>query len=511
MQMKKIVNYRPLFYCFLALFGAIVFAKYIFLSDYIAISLFSLFIIFITALGILYKKYLRTIIVLVFIIIGILGYAVEMNYFPEKYYPENSVVSGRVCGKSSLYGTKQYIILEENSINNEKISENIYLVLYGAPYLTSGDKIIFVANLSPISPFDVNGKVQSSFYKNNCYYYATKASNTEISIVNNDQKLNETIQDSVKEKLIQNMTEENANIAYAMLFGDKSEIEYDTKYNYQISGICHILAVSGLHVGIIVTVIYWMLKKLKAKNYVILLVIVPILFFYGYLCGFSPSILRASIMSTCLLFANCFGKRYDSLSAIGFAGIFLLLIKPLYAFDVGFQLSFGCVIGIAIFYKSVYQLLRKKIKKFIIPNFIAKPLATTISTQILILPVLISTFNGASFLSIFINVIVVPIFYIAFIITFLSTPLVFISNCFGGLLWFSSLIMEFIGVLANFVSLQTWSVIPNFKFIFSAFVCFFTLLFFSSRLILLKRKSKLFVLMFLFGCSGLILGLSQIS
>lgn len=509
--MKKIVNYRPLFYCFIALFGAILFAKYVFLSDWLAISLFVILIILITTIGILRKAFKNTLCILLLILLGLFSYSVEMNYFSQPSFPNETVFVGRVSGSTSTYGINQYVILEDVSVDGKEINQNVYLYLYGAPYLSSGDKIALVAKLSPISTFNKYGNVQTSFYKNNCYYTATKKSGTEITILGNNQKLNEKIQTAVKEKLLLNMTEKNANLAYAMLFGDKSDLDYQTKYDYQTSGIAHVLAVSGLHVGIVVSVLYWILKKLKAKNWVILLVIIPILIFYGYLCGFSASITRATIMSICLLVALCFGKRYDSLSAIGLAGLIILLFKPLYAFDVGFQLSFGCVIGIAIFYKSVYKFLRRNIGKFVLPNFIAKPLATTISTQFLILPVLISTFDGVSFLSIFINILIIPIFYVTFVITFISTPLIFISGFFGNFLWFSSLLMEFIGTLANFVSSLTWSIIPNFKFTFSAFVCFFALMFVLSRLVFLKQKTKLLTSLALISISSLIIGLLQLS
>lgn len=505
--MKKLINFRPLFYCFLALFGAILFAKQVFLSNIVSIILFILIIVAICVSCILRKKPKILISILLFICLGFGLYTLEMSAFNPPNLPQNATVVARVDGTPSTYGTRQYVVLTDVSVNGEKISQNVYLYQFGAPYLSAGDKVAFSGTLKPISALNKEEKVQSNFYKNNCYYTATKSSESELIVVSSNPTLAETVQEAVKTKLLQNMSEENASVAFAMLFGDKSGIDQETKYNYQISGISHILAVSGLHVGILIGVVYWLLKRLKLKNWISILIISCLLAFYCYLCGFTPSVVRASIMGICLILANSIGRKYDSLSSIGFAGLLILLFKPLYAFDVGFQLSFGCVIGIAIFYKSVYNFLRKPIKKFVLPNFLAKPLATTISAQFLILPVLISTFNGVSFLSIVLNIVVIPVFTVAFIVNLIATPLVFIWSGFGSLFWFSNLIMNFIGKIASGVSSLKWTIIPNFKFAFSAFVCFFALMFICSRMFLVKSKTKVVSSCLLFSISSFIISM----
>ena len=491
--MRKTINFRPLFYCFLALFGAILFAKHIFLSNWFAVALLSVIIVALSTVCLLRKKFKILIAILLFIVLGFGLYTVEMFSFNVEPFHENSTIVARVDGEPTTNKTTQQVVLENVSIDGKEISEKIYFVQYGAPYLSAGDKVV-IASAHPkrISPLTKEGKVQSYYYKHNCAYTAS-ASGKDVIVVGNSKTPNEVVQSAVKEKLLQNMSQENAGVAFAMLFGDKSEINAETKYNYQISGISHILAVSGLHVGLLIGALVWVLKKLKSKNWLTLIIVSALLIFYCYLCDFTPSVVRASIMGICLILSNLFGKKYDSLSAIGLSGLLILVFKPLYAFDVGFQLSFGCVIGIAIYYRSVYAFLRKPIKKFVLPNFLAKPLATTISAQFLILPVLISTFNGVSFFSIFLNIIIIPIFTVAFLVNLIATPLVFISGVFGNLFWFSNLLMNFIGEIARGVSSLSWSIVPNFKFAFSAFVCFFALMFICSRMFFAEKKTKLLI------------------
>lgn len=508
--MKKIVNFRPLFYCFLALFGAILFAKYIFLSDWVVISVFFIIIAAIFVTCFLRKKFKILIAILCFIFLGLGLYAVEMNYFGKTKLENGSYLSGRVESVST-YDKLNYVVLTDVKVNSKSIPTNVRLSFYGAPYLSEGDEIALIANFKYVSGINEDGSISSSLYKNNCYNTATKVSSTTIEILGNDKTLDQKFRETIKDSLLKNMSEENANITYAMLFGDKSGIDETVRTNFQISGIAHILAVSGLHVGLVAGILAWIMKKLKAKNWLNLLITSAILIFYCYLCGFSPSVVRATIMSICMLLTTCLGKKYDSLSAIGLAGLILLLSKPLYAFDIGFQLSFGCVIGIAIFYKSVYSFLRRPIKKFVLPNFVAKPLAVSFSAQFLILPVLINYFDGVSFLSIFANLIIIPIFTVAFTAAFIATPLTLISNFFGNIFWFSNLLLTAIKEIASWIALQTWSIIPHFKFAYAAFVSFFALMFVSSRLFFAPRKTKLLLCLGLVCSTTFIVGLLQLA
>lgn len=508
--MKKIINFRPLFYCFLALFGAILFAKYVFLSNWVVISVFLIIVgaIFITCT--LRKKFKILVAILCFIFLGFGLYAVEMSYFGKTKIENDSYLSGTV-ENISTYDKLNYVVLSNIKISNESIPTNVRLTFYGAPYLSEGDEIALLANFKSVNGLNSEGNINVSLYKNNCYNTATKVSSTTIEILGNNKTLDQKFRETIKDSLLKNMSEENANITYAMLFGDKSGIDETVRSNFQISGIAHILAVSGLHVGLVAGILAWIMKKLKAKNWLNLLITAAILIFYCYLCGFSPSVVRATIMSICMLLTTCLGKKYDSLSAIGLAGLILLLIKPLYAFDIGFQLSFGCVIGIAIFYKSVYSFLRKPIKKFVLPNCIAKSLAVSFSAQFLILPVLINCFDGVSFLSIFANLIIIPIFTVAFTAAFIATPLTLISNFFGNIFWLSNLLLTAIKEIAGWIALQTWSVIPHFKFAFAAFVNFFTLMFVSSRLFFAKRKTKLLICLGIVCSTTLVVGLLQLA
>lgn len=285
------------------------------------------------------------------------------------------------------------------------------------------------------------------------------------------------------------MSTDNASIAYASLLGDQSDVDIQTKNDYRGSGIAHILSISGLHISVLVGFIFWILNRLKASKLLSFILIASMLLLYSYLCGFSPSVMRASIMSICLLGAGLTGRKYDTLSAIGFAGLIILLITPLAAYDISFQLSFGSIIGIALFFRSIKSaLLKLKLSNFWVSSF-----AISISAQLLIMPILINAFGGASILSVFINVFVVPIFSFAYVILFLCMPLIFISNFFAKIFWLPSLLFEGINICANFVASLEWSIIPKIDLSFAAITIFFAGAYISSRFVFLSTKLKVII------------------
>ena len=163
--MKKIINFRPLFYCFLALFGAILFAKHIFLSNWVVIAVFFLIVLAIVTTCFLRKKLKILVAILAFIFLGLGLYGLEMSFFSQPKIPNGSTLYGRVENVST-YDEMQYIILKDVKVNNKPLSKNVRLKLYGAPYLSDGDEILLEANFLSVSGLNKDGSVNSSLYKN---------------------------------------------------------------------------------------------------------------------------------------------------------------------------------------------------------------------------------------------------------------------------------------------------------------------------------------------------------
>jgi len=162
------------------------------------------------------------------------------------------------------------------------------------------------------------------------------------------QKQSDAVTD-IPEKVL---GEERGAYVSGVMFGDKSNLNSDTKSAFRRAGISHILAVSGLHVGILIAIINILLKKVKRKlrlpilwGFIILLVVGS---------GFSPSVLRASLMAGIYLVADSLGYRYNMLNSLMVAGSIILMAVPYHLFNIGFLLSFTATLGIGLFYPYLY-------------------------------------------------------------------------------------------------------------------------------------------------------------
>lgn len=140
--------------------------------------------------------------------------------------------------------------------------------------------------------------------------------------------------------------EDVSPFAKALLLGDSEDLSYETDTSFKISGIRHIIAVSGLHVSIL----YGLLSLITAKRrFLTALVGIPVLFLFAAVAGFTPSVVRACIMVGLMMAALAFNREYDPPTGLAFAAVVMLLMNPLVITSAGFQLSAASVAGIFLF------------------------------------------------------------------------------------------------------------------------------------------------------------------
>ncbi len=222
-------------------------------------------------------------------------------------------------------------------------------------------------------------------------------------------------------KIITSNIKGNASgIASALLTGDKTSIKPEIREKFIKSGTAHILAISGLHMSIVAGILFFCLKrlflyigclvpKINARNLAAIITI-PITFLYLALSGFSPSAIRAFIMTTLCLISIILGKKALSLRNVTIAASLILLFSPFSLFHVSFQLSFSAVVALISFYEWFYSkdkfgvIYQNKILLYFLMSLITTIIAT-ISTA----PISIATFNRFSFQNILGNLIAIPI------------------------------------------------------------------------------------------------------
>ena len=390
------------------------------------------------------------------------------------------VVSVKINDKNSTYGLSDIVITDANGTRKLKSGGTLYI--YSETSYSVGDCITFTAELN-----SADIKSGYSAFKSKSVYKFSSVENITVTGVR--LTLSEKIRLRTWNNLSKNMNSQNAGIAYSVLFGDKSEIDPEIRSAFSYSGIAHVLAVSGLHVGFLIALISFVLKKLKVNKYANCGIIFAILLAYCWLCGFTPSVVRASIMAIILLVSQILGEEYDGLSSLSFAGIVIMLINPLNLFDIGFQLSFASVFGILTLTPTFQRLFTKW--KF--PKFLGDSLAISLATNIAIIAISLNYFSDFALLGIFTNLIVLPVFSITYSLLFVINIFALIIPALGMFLVLPDLLLHFIKIVANFVSGLPFGVVSVFHIGFIIMVLVLLVCYLSHYLMANKIVKRLII------------------
>lgn len=203
--------------------------------------------------------------------------------------------------------------------------------------------------------------------------------------------------------------EDTAFFAKALLLGDRSDVNYETNTAFKVSGISHIIAVSGLHVSILFSVLSLVTGR---KRYLTALVGIPVLILFAAVTGFTPSVTRACVMQILMILAVVINREYDPLTALAAAVLLMLLVNPLVITSASFQLSVGCIVGIFAFSGRIQRYIcgfsfwrnwKGKTMKVRLRNWFASGLAVTLSAMIFTTPLVAYYFGTVSLLGVLTN------------------------------------------------------------------------------------------------------------
>lgn len=157
---------------------------------------------------------------------------------------------------------------------------------------------------------------------------------------------------SISQTIQKIFPEDTYPFATALILGDSSALSYETDTDFKVSGIRHVIAVSGLHVSILMAVMYIFSGR---RRFLSALIGFPVLLLFAAVVGFTPSVVRACIMQGLMLLALLFNKEYDPPTALSFAVLSMLCVNPMTITSVSFQLSCGCIVGIFLFFERIYK------------------------------------------------------------------------------------------------------------------------------------------------------------
>lgn len=429
------MNFRPLAVFILSLILGIVLATFVFVSQslkLVFIVFFGIIILCLISLIILFRKKF-----FIFIAVSVLLltipicqiYSKSLEHDKLRNLTKNEVVvSGRISEnfKISSSGSLNFVLDDVVLIGpNFKKEINGKVSIYTSPNNFKLDELEIGTMLSAfckLNVYDIENIEEYTLY-NLSKNVVASAYVPDSDIVMKSGKylaVDEKVRNCVYDKL-KSFDIEYFEIGYAMMFGETNFIEQDILSSFRTTGIAHLLAVSGFHVTIIASIVSFILKRLKASNSLNFIIMTILLFVYSYLCNFSVSVVRASLMMILYLYLKMRGKCYDRLTALSFAGLVLLLANPINMFNVSFILSFMAVFSITVLENTFKFLFDKCMHKKM-----SNTLALIFAVQVGLIFVQLYYFKKYTPLSIVCNFISIPVSTIAFNVLIIGTLVSFI-------------------------------------------------------------------------------------
>lgn len=197
----------------------------------------------------------------------------------------------------------------------------------------------------------------------------------------------------IKGILKENLGEDEAELCIGLVIGDRTNLAEDIQEDFKTSNLTHMLAVSGSHFVYIILAVTYINKFLKRKRLGQILMLIVIILFMN-LTGNTGSVVRSGIMASLGIIASIIHRKSDIWNNMAIAMLIQIILNPYIIFDVGVQLSYGGVIGIVAFNKVVTNFIEKLSNK--INNYIKESISVTVSANIVIIPIMMYTFNTIS-------------------------------------------------------------------------------------------------------------------
>ena len=316
---------------------------------------------------------------------------------------------------------KTVAIIESIGTAQHEIKTRIKIIVHIAvdssqnivTFLTAGRYIATTTQPNPVPDMHNPGgfNYKEWLFRNEITHqlYLAKGSWAMLPTKKSNQYL-QVLQQKIRNHLQQNITgKQEKAVAAALLIGYKQDIDSDLMKAYSNTGVIHVIAISGLHLGLIygllIGIFSWMpvsiIKKWTAPPIMLL-----VLWGFALLTGAGPSIVRAAVMFSFIIMASIVKQNSSILNALAASAFFLLLLHPFYLWDIGFQLSYAAVLSIVLYQKNIFDSIYFKYKWM---QACWQLNAVTLSAQVLTLPLVVYHFHQFPNYFLFSNFIVVPL------------------------------------------------------------------------------------------------------
>ena len=360
---KRIFNYRPVCLFALALASGIIVTEALYSFSHLLRLVFlgAGVAVFVTMLCL--RRSRKFSYIAIAFIVGIISASAASDLFdarsPQTY---NGTFTARVESEIVVSGGKATFTVGSVYVDGSELYGCGKVTLYtdGEIAFGVGDTVMLKGRIEPVGhdPFDT---YFASDVLSGRYFEAGAESVEKLADGKPGFPLN--VRTAVSKLFYEHTDYDTASIAQALLLGDKDGIDSSLYGNIQASGLAHALAVSGLHVTALASFVYFLLKKLKVPPIFAFAAMSVVTFLYVAICSFSPSALRAFIMTAALNFASAFGLKKDSLSSLALAASLIMLFSPFSLMHVGFLLSVFAILGIFLFAEPLTSLFMRGVNK----------------------------------------------------------------------------------------------------------------------------------------------------
>lgn len=318
-----------------------------------------------------------------------------------------------ICGEVQQYQATEYSLSAYLKhvcliVGSEQIPiKNLRVFLKSNKEFPVGTTVKISGKLEEISEPRNPGEFDSrQFYACQKIYYFMK-DGVVLACSSNYSGYGQFMQD-LKDKMMQTLNiaaKDDAGIFEAMLLGEKDNLEDTVKIRYQMAGIIHILAISGLHISVLGIGFFDLLKRAGFGNVSAGMVVLSVLLQYGILTGESVSAMRAIGMFLLAVGARIAGRTYDLMTALAVSAVLLLLDAPANLYNSGFWLSFGAVAGLGVVSPVLTGYIRVENR---LAASIVKTLVASIAVQMTTLPIMLRIYGEISLAGFFLNLLVLP-------------------------------------------------------------------------------------------------------
>lgn len=292
-------------------------------------------------------------------------------------------------------------------------------------------------------------------------------------------ELNENLKNAIAcDNTVDAHDKDARDLIAAITLGNKTEMGDELKDAYSKAGTSHLLAVSGLHVGIIIFIVECLVGMAihpKKRPYLFATVLLTIIWGYAFLTGLAASVVRTSLMYTVYRVALLLFSKPNPINVVSFTAFAMLVYNPFNIFDLGFQLSFAAVYSILLF----GQLVTKKMEASIptikglnkLRGYVIGSVAISIAAQILTTPIILLTFHTLPILSIASSLVTIPLVTVLIPIVFvfyglfgLSTVLPVLTPVANGILYVSTIVAKAVNAIVYYTAEISFCTIEHLPF-----------------------------------------------